>query len=73
MREPPATHARPIQLDNQSLVALRSRGYVLYYTGNYEEAAQLFEEAIAINDRVADLHQFLGLIYWTLARYRRRY
>ncbi|MFN2145555.1 MAG: tetratricopeptide repeat protein, partial [Anaerolineales bacterium] len=63
------SHSRTAyQLDNKSLVALRSRGYVLYYTGNYEEAAQIFEEAIAINDRVADLHQFLGLIYWTLAR-----
>jgi len=65
-----AIHSRQaIQLDNQSLVALRARGYVLYYTGNYEEAAQQFEQAIAINDRVADLHQFLGLIYWTVGRY----
>jgi tetratricopeptide (TPR) repeat protein len=64
-----ASHSRTAyQLDNQSLVALRARGYVLYYTGNYEEAAQIFEQAIAINDRVADLHQFLGLIYWTLTR-----
>jgi len=65
-----AIHSRQaIQLDNQSLVALRARGYVLYYTGNYEEAALQFEQAIAINDRVADLHQFLGLIYWTVGRY----
>jgi tetratricopeptide (TPR) repeat protein len=65
-----AIHSRQaVQLDNQSLVALRARGYVLYYTGNYDEAAQQFEQAIAINGRVADLHQFLGLIYWTLGRY----
>ena len=65
-----ALHSRQaIQLDQQSLVALRARGYVLYYTGNYEESAQQFEQAIAINNRVADLHQFLGLIYWTLGRY----
>lgn len=65
-----ANHSRiAIQLDDQSLVALRARGYVLYYTGNYEEAAFEFEQAIAINDRVADLHQFLGLIYWSMGRY----
>lgn len=64
-----AIHSRAaIQLDQNSLVALRARGYVLYYTANYEEAALQFEKAIAINDRVADLHQFLGLVYWSMGR-----
>lgn len=65
-----AGHSRQaIQLDNQSLVALRARGYVLYFTGNFEEAAQMFEQALLINDRVADLHQFLGLTYWSMGNY----
>jgi tetratricopeptide (TPR) repeat protein len=65
-----ATHSRQaMELDDQSLVALRSRGYVLYFTGNYEESIAVFEQAIAINRQVADLHQFLGLSYWALARY----
>jgi tetratricopeptide (TPR) repeat protein len=65
-----AGHSRQaFQLNNQSLVALRSRGYVLYFTGNFEEAAQMFEQALLINDRVADLHQFLGLTYWSMGRY----
>ncbi len=65
-----ASHSRTaVQLDSQSLVALRSRGLVLYYTANYEEAAAEFEQAIAINNRVADLHMFLGLSYWALQLY----
>lgn len=64
-----ADHSRQaIQLEPHSLVALRARGYVLYVTGNYEEAATEFEAALAINDRVADLHQYLGLTYWALSR-----
>lgn len=59
---------RAVELDATSLVALRARGYVLYYTANYEEAAVEFESAIEENDRVPDLHLFLGLCYWTLDR-----
>jgi tetratricopeptide (TPR) repeat protein len=59
---------KAVELDSTSLVALRARGYVLYYTGNYEEAAAEFQTAIEQNDRVADLHIFLGLCYWTLGR-----
>jgi tetratricopeptide (TPR) repeat protein len=59
---------RAVELDPTSLVALRARGYVLYFTGNYEEAAVEFETAIEQNNRVADLHIFLGLSYWTLGR-----
>jgi tetratricopeptide (TPR) repeat protein len=59
---------RAVELDGTSLVALRARGYVLYFTGNYEEAAVEFETAIEQNNKVADLHIFLGLCYWTLSR-----
>jgi tetratricopeptide (TPR) repeat protein len=58
---------RAVELDSTSLVALRSRGYVLYFTGNYQEAALEFESAIEQNDRVSDLHLFLGLCYWSLS------
>ena len=60
---------RAVELDSSSLVALRARGYVLYYTGNYEEAILEFQSAVELNDRVADLHIFLGLCYWSLGEF----
>jgi tetratricopeptide (TPR) repeat protein len=41
----------------------RARGIVLELTGNYPEAAQEFESAIAINGNIADLHLALGRNY----------
>jgi len=43
----------------------RARGLVLLYSGteNLDQAAQEFKAALAINDKIADLHLFLGFAY----------
>lgn len=41
----------------------RARGYVLMYTGNYAESIQEYLAAIAINDKLWDLHYSLGAAY----------
>lgn len=52
---------------NPNLVESRwSRGLVLEFTQNYEEAVQEFEAAIALNPYVADLHLELGINYRSL-------
>lgn len=58
-----------ISLDPQSLEARRSRGYVLWNTGNYAEAITEYEQALAINDKIADLHLALGYNYRFLEEY----
>lgn len=49
-----------LELDPTLMEARRARGYVLWNTGNFEEAIQQYEAALAINDRVADLYMGLG-------------
>lgn len=53
------------QLDPNSLEVHRARGLVLLATGadNYAEAVAEFKAAIAINDKIADLHLSLGYAY----------
>ena len=46
-----------------SLETRRARGYVLYATGNYAEAIIEYKAAIAINDKLWDLHYSLGIAY----------
>jgi tetratricopeptide (TPR) repeat protein len=41
----------------------RARGYVLYATGNYADAIQEYKAALAINDKIWDLHYSLGVVY----------
>ncbi|HNT25383.1 MAG TPA: tetratricopeptide repeat protein [Anaerolineales bacterium] len=41
----------------------RARGYVLYATGNYAEAIEEYKAAIAINDKLWDMHYSLGVAY----------
>jgi tetratricopeptide (TPR) repeat protein len=47
----------------------RIRGYVLYATGNYEEALKEYTAAIAINDKLWDLHYSMGAVYKLLGEY----
>jgi tetratricopeptide (TPR) repeat protein len=50
-------------LDPNALETLRARGYVLFNTGNYPEAIAAYQAAIAINDKLWDLHYSLGAVY----------
>ncbi len=50
-------------LDPNALETHRARGYVLFNTGNYAEAIQEYQAAIASNDKLWDLHYSLGAVY----------
>jgi len=50
-------------LDPTALETRRARGYVLFNTGNYPESIQEYQAAIAINDKLWDLHYSLGAVY----------
>lgn len=50
-------------LDPNLLETRRARGLVLLNTQNVEEAIQQLKAAIAINDKIADLHLNLGFAY----------
>lgn len=58
-----------ISLDPNALETRRARGYVLFNTGNYEQAIAEYEAAIAINRNIADLYINLGLAYRALGVY----
>ncbi len=53
------------ELDPNSLEVYRARGLVLINSGaeNLDEAIQELKAAIAINDKIADLHLLLGFAY----------
>ncbi|MGW8249474.1 MAG: tetratricopeptide repeat protein, partial [Anaerolineales bacterium] len=51
------------QLDPSMLETHRARGLVLLNTQNIEEAVNELKAAIAINDKIADLHLNLGFAY----------
>lgn len=53
------------ELDPNLLEAHRARGLVLLNSGteNLNQAVQEFKAALAINDKIADLHLFLGFAY----------
>lgn len=55
-----------INLAPNSLEAHRARGYILYITANYEEAAAEYATAININPNIPELHIDLGLTYRAL-------
>ena len=57
------------QLAPNSLITHRARGYVLEATANYEEAVREYQEAIAINGNIPDLHLQLGINYSALGIY----
>jgi tetratricopeptide (TPR) repeat protein len=50
-------------LASNTLETHRARGYVLYATGNYADAIQEYKAALAINDKIWDLHYGLGVVY----------
>lgn len=53
------------ELDPGSLESHRARGLVLLYTGteNLDEAITELKAAVAVNDKIADLHLLLGFAY----------
>jgi tetratricopeptide (TPR) repeat protein len=56
-----------LALAPNSLEAHRARGYILFVTGNYDEAVREFKQALSINDNIADVHLLLGLVYRAMA------
>ena len=60
---------RAQELAPNALETHRIRGYVLFYTANYAEAAAEYQAAIALNDKLWDLHYSLGAIYKALDDY----
>ncbi len=50
-------------LDPAALETRRARGYVLFITGNFAESVAEYKAAIAINDKLWDLHYSLGAVY----------
>ena len=60
---------RALELDPISLEAHRSRGIVYLNTQNLEQAINEFEQALAINKNIADLHLYMGVTYKALGDY----
>jgi tetratricopeptide (TPR) repeat protein len=58
-----------LALAPDSLEARRARGYILEATGNYEEAIRQYQDAIALNPNIPDLHLALGRNYRFLGIY----
>jgi len=44
----------------------RVRGYVLWKTQNFEDAITEYKAALALNDKLWDLHYSLGTVYWSM-------
>lgn len=55
-----------MDLDPTLLEVRRARGYVLELAGEHEAALVQYQEALAVNDRIADLHLSIGRVYWAL-------
>jgi tetratricopeptide (TPR) repeat protein len=60
---------RAQELAPNALETHRIRGYVLFYTANYEDALAEYQAAIAVNDKLWDLHYTLGAIYKAIGEY----
>ncbi len=58
-----AASRQALSLGNQTMEAHRARGLLLEITGNYEDAVNEFQIAIAINPNIADLYLALGRAY----------
>jgi tetratricopeptide (TPR) repeat protein len=54
------------ELAPNQLETHRIRGYVLLETQNYDEAIAEYKAAMAINDKLWDLHYMLGTVYWSM-------
>lgn len=57
------------QLAPNTMETHRARGAVLIATANYEEAVGEYKTAIAMNDKLWDLHYLLGVAYRILGEY----
>lgn len=61
------TNSRKAQeLSPNLLETHRARGYVLWKTKNYEDSINEYKAALAINDKIWDLHYSLGTVYWSM-------
>ncbi|MCC7119414.1 MAG: tetratricopeptide repeat protein [Anaerolineales bacterium] len=60
---------KALALDPNIVETHRARGYLLEFTGNYNEAVTEYQAAININPNLADLHLSLGRNYRTLGIY----
>ena len=58
-----------VELAPNTLETHRSRGFLLNWTANYEEAVVEFEAAVKINPNIADLHLELGNNYRATLEY----
>ena len=58
-----------VDMAPNSLETHRSRGFLLNWTANYEEAVTEFEAAVKINPNIADLHLELGNNYRAILEY----
>ncbi|MCX6053783.1 MAG: tetratricopeptide repeat protein [Chloroflexi bacterium] len=58
-----------ITLAPDRMETYRGRGFVLEYTGNYDQAVSAFEAANALNPNIADLHLALGRNYRATLQY----
>lgn len=58
-----------LDLDPTSLEVRRARGIVLLNTQNLDQAITEFEQALAINKNIADLHLYLGVTYKAMGEY----
>ncbi|HEY61087.1 MAG TPA: tetratricopeptide repeat protein [Anaerolineae bacterium] len=56
-------------LDPDSLEVHRARGYVLYWTSNYEEAIKEYKVALSINGKIPNLYLMLGYCYYAVNEY----
>lgn len=54
---------KAVEMAPNSIESRRARGLVLICTGNYAEAIQEYKLALAINDKLWDLHYALGNAY----------
>ncbi len=60
---------KAVDLAPTALETYRARGYVLFNTGNYAESIAEYKAAIALNDKLWDLHYSLGIVYRTQGEY----
>ena len=54
------------ELAPNQLETHRVRGYVLWKTQNFDDAITEYKAAMALNDKLWDLHYSLGTVYWSM-------
>lgn len=61
-----ANSHKALELAPNLLETHRVRGYVLWKTQNYDEAITEYKAALGINDKIWDLHYWLGTVYYSM-------